>query len=72
MIDWSHTALTIGVILGGALTLAGILIWVERRLLGSLARTIRPQPSWARRLPAITGGYDQDLYERRLDSALRR
>ena len=34
MIDWSHTALTIGVILGGALTLAGLLIWVERRLLG--------------------------------------
>ncbi|MEK9141972.1 MAG: NADH-quinone oxidoreductase subunit H, partial [Nitrospirota bacterium] len=32
--DWSHTALTIGVILGGALTLAGLLIWVERRLLG--------------------------------------
>lgn len=34
MIDWSHTALTIEVILGGALTLAGLLIWVERRLLG--------------------------------------
>lgn len=34
MIDWSHTALTIGVILGGALTLASLLIWVERRLLG--------------------------------------
>jgi NADH-quinone oxidoreductase subunit H len=34
MIDWSHTALTIGVILGGGLTLAGLLIWVERRLLG--------------------------------------
>jgi NADH-quinone oxidoreductase subunit H len=34
VIDWSHTALTIGVILGGALTLAGLLIWVERRLLG--------------------------------------
>ena len=34
MIDWRHTALTIGVILGGALTLAGLLIWVERRLLG--------------------------------------
>ncbi|NGZ09344.1 MAG: NADH-quinone oxidoreductase subunit NuoH [Nitrospira sp. LK70] len=32
--DWSHTALTIVVILGGALTLAGLLIWVERRLLG--------------------------------------
>jgi len=34
VIDWRHTALTIGVILGGALTLAGLLIWVERRLLG--------------------------------------
>jgi len=34
VIDWSHTALTIVVILGGALTLAGLLIWVERRLLG--------------------------------------
>jgi NADH-quinone oxidoreductase subunit H len=34
MTDWSHTALTIGVILGGGLTLAGLLIWVERRLLG--------------------------------------
>ena len=34
MIDWSHTALTIGVMLGGVLTLAGMLIWVERRLLG--------------------------------------
>ncbi|MDI3462262.1 MAG: NADH-ubiquinone oxidoreductase chain H [Nitrospira sp.] len=34
MIDWSHTALTIGIILGGALMLAGLLIWVERRLLG--------------------------------------
>ena len=34
MIDWSHTAVTIGVILGGALTLAGLMIWVERRLLG--------------------------------------
>jgi NADH-quinone oxidoreductase subunit H len=34
MIDWSHTALTIAVILGGGLTLAGMLIWVERRLLG--------------------------------------
>ena len=34
MIDWSHTALTIGVILGSCLTLAGMLIWVERRLLG--------------------------------------
>ena len=34
MIDWSHTALTIGVVLGGVLTLAGMLIWVERRLLG--------------------------------------
>jgi len=34
MIDWSHTALTIGIILGGGLTLAGLLIWVERRLLG--------------------------------------
>ncbi|MCS6304435.1 MAG: NADH-quinone oxidoreductase subunit NuoH [Nitrospira sp.] len=32
--DWSHTALTIGIILGGALMLAGLLIWVERRLLG--------------------------------------
>lgn len=34
MIDWSHTALTITVMLGGGLTLAGMLIWVERRLLG--------------------------------------
>ncbi len=34
MIDWSHTALTIGIILGGVLMLAGLLIWVERRLLG--------------------------------------
>lgn len=34
MIDWSHTALTIAVILGSCLTLAGMLIWVERRLLG--------------------------------------
>jgi NADH-quinone oxidoreductase subunit H len=34
VIDWSHTALTIGIILGGALMLAGLLIWVERRLLG--------------------------------------
>lgn len=34
MIDWSSTALTIGVMLGGVLTLAGLLIWVERRLLG--------------------------------------
>ena len=34
MIDWSHTALTIAVILGGCLTVAGMLIWVERRLLG--------------------------------------
>ncbi len=34
MIDWSHTALTIGVMLGSCLTLAGMLIWVERRLLG--------------------------------------
>jgi NADH-quinone oxidoreductase subunit H len=34
MMDWSHTALTIAVILGGGLTLAGMLIWVERRLLG--------------------------------------
>ena len=34
MIDWSHTALTISVILGGCLTVAGMLIWVERRLLG--------------------------------------
>ena len=34
MIDWSHTTLTIGVMLGGVLTLAGMLIWVERRLLG--------------------------------------
>ncbi|TKB89513.1 MAG: NADH-quinone oxidoreductase subunit NuoH [Nitrospira sp.] len=32
--DWSHTALTIAVILGSCLTLAGMLIWVERRLLG--------------------------------------
>ncbi|MEK6763392.1 MAG: NADH-quinone oxidoreductase subunit H, partial [Nitrospirota bacterium] len=32
--DWSHTALTISVILGGCLTVAGMLIWVERRLLG--------------------------------------
>ncbi|UVT17952.1 MAG: NADH-quinone oxidoreductase subunit NuoH [Nitrospira sp.] len=32
--DWSHTALTITVMLGGGLTLAGMLIWVERRLLG--------------------------------------
>jgi len=34
MIDWSHTALTIAIILGSCLTLAGMLIWVERRLLG--------------------------------------
>lgn len=34
MIDWSRTVLTIAVILGGVLTLAGLLIWVERRLLG--------------------------------------
>lgn len=34
MIDWNHTALTIGVILGGGLTLAGMMIWIERRLLG--------------------------------------
>ena len=34
MIDWNHTALTIGVMLVGVLTLAGMLIWVERRLLG--------------------------------------
>jgi len=34
MIDWSHTALTIAFILGSCLTLAGMLIWVERRLLG--------------------------------------
>jgi len=34
MIDWSHTALTIAVILGSCLTVAGMLIWVERRLLG--------------------------------------
>ena len=34
MIDWSHTALTIAVILGSCLTLAGMLIWLERRLLG--------------------------------------
>jgi len=34
VIDWSHTALTIGIILGGVLMLAGLLIWVERRLLG--------------------------------------
>jgi NADH-quinone oxidoreductase subunit H len=34
VIDWSHTALTIGVVLGGVLTMAGMLIWVERRLLG--------------------------------------
>ncbi|MBK9306259.1 MAG: NADH-quinone oxidoreductase subunit NuoH [Nitrospira sp.] len=32
--DWSHTALTIAVMLGSCLTLAGMLIWVERRLLG--------------------------------------
>ncbi|MGQ0556470.1 MAG: NADH-quinone oxidoreductase subunit NuoH [Nitrospiraceae bacterium] len=32
--DWTHTALTITVILGSCLTLAGMLIWVERRLLG--------------------------------------
>ncbi|MEQ1847784.1 MAG: NADH-quinone oxidoreductase subunit NuoH [Nitrospira sp.] len=32
--DWSHTALTTVVILGSCLTLAGMLIWVERRLLG--------------------------------------
>lgn len=34
MIDWNYTALAIGVMLGGVLTLAGMLIWVERRLLG--------------------------------------
>jgi NADH-quinone oxidoreductase subunit H len=34
MIDWSHTAFTIAVMLGSCLTLAGMLIWVERRLLG--------------------------------------
>ena len=34
MIDWSHTALTIGVILGGATDAGRALIWVERRLLG--------------------------------------
>lgn len=34
MIDWSHTAVTIAVILGSCLTLAGMLIWLERRLLG--------------------------------------
>ncbi len=34
MIDWSRTALTIVAFLGGVLTLAGMLIWVERRLLG--------------------------------------
>ena len=34
MTDWSHTAFTIAVILGSCLTLAGMLIWVERRLLG--------------------------------------
>jgi NADH-quinone oxidoreductase subunit H len=34
VIDWSHTALTIGVMLAGVLTLAGMLIWIERRLLG--------------------------------------
>jgi NADH-quinone oxidoreductase subunit H len=40
--DWSHTALTIGVILGGALTLAGLLIWVERRLLGVWQERLGP------------------------------
>ncbi len=34
MIDWSHTSVTIAVILGSCLTLAGMLIWLERRLLG--------------------------------------
>lgn len=34
MMDGGHTAVTIAVILGGGLTMAGMLIWVERRLLG--------------------------------------
>ncbi len=32
--DWAWTSLTITTILGGALTLSALLIWVERRLLG--------------------------------------
>jgi len=32
--DWGWTALTIMTMLGGALTLSALLIWVERRLLG--------------------------------------
>ena len=34
MIDWRHSALIIATILGSLLTLAALLIWVERRLLG--------------------------------------
>jgi len=34
VIDWGRTAFTIVAFLGGVLTLAGMLIWVERRLLG--------------------------------------
>lgn len=34
MIDWGRTGLTIATVLGGLLTLAALLIWVERRLLG--------------------------------------
>lgn len=34
MIDWGHSALIIATILGSLLTLAALLIWVERRLLG--------------------------------------
>jgi NADH-quinone oxidoreductase subunit H len=34
MIDWGHSALIIAAMLGSLLTLAALLIWVERRLLG--------------------------------------
>jgi NADH-quinone oxidoreductase subunit H len=34
MIDWGHSALMIATILSGLLTVAALLIWVERRLLG--------------------------------------
>lgn len=34
MIDWGHSALIIATMLGSLLTLAALLIWVERRLLG--------------------------------------
>ena len=60
------------VVLIGLLTVAAMLVWLERRLLGLVAGPLRAEPRRPVRPLADARRHDQAADQRRLDSAVRR